>query len=254
VIYPPATAFWADPFAWSHDNRSFVFFEELPFATQRGRISVLELDGQARPRGEPRPVIEEPCHLSYPFLFELGGALHMIPEKASTRRVDIYRCVAFPDRWELAKTLITGFELSDPTLFEHEGRWWLFGATRTDRLRLNETLFAFFADSPWSDRWTPHPANPLVRDFKRARPAGRVFSVGSGPLLRPSQDCVRRYGHGLNLSEITALSPRHYEERLVWHISGEQAGGWRGLHHMDWHRGLVVMDAERLIPMPVGTD
>ncbi len=68
-----------------------------------------------------------------------------------------------------------------------------------------------------------------------------------GRLLRPSQDCLRHYGVGLNLSEITWLSESDYRERLLWHMSGEDAGGWRAMHHLDWHRGLMVMDAQRLI-------
>ena len=247
-IYPPGSAFWADPFAWRRDDRWYVFFEELQYATDRGRISVLELDEEGRPIGEVQPVIEEPYHLSYPFLLEIGGELYMMPEKSDAKRVDLYRCVSFPYRWELARTLISGIELSDPTLFEHGGRWWLFCAARTQGLRLNETLFAFSADSPWSDKWAPHSRNPLVRDFSRARPAGRIFRDDSRRLLRPSQDCVRRYGHGLNLNEVTALSPTRYDERRLWHVSGEQLDGWRAIHHMDWHQGLLVVDAQRLIP------
>jgi len=65
--------------------------------------------------------------------------------------------------------------------------------------------------------------------------------------LRPSQDCVRHYGDGLNVSEITLLTPDEYQERRLWHRSGEEAGGWHGMHHMDWHQGLMVMDAQRPI-------
>ena len=67
-----------------------------------------------------------------------------------------------------------------------------------------------------------------------------------GPVA--SQDCVRRYGYGLNLSEITVLSPTSYEERLLWRVSGEGAGGWRAMHHLDWSNGLIVLDAQRLVP------
>ena len=141
-IFPPDEVFWADPFCWSIDGRFFVFFEEFPFAKRRGHISAMALDADGSPAGEPVRVLEEPYHLSYPFLFEYGGELYMIPEKARTRRVDLYRCVRLPDRWQFVKTLIDGVVLSDPTLFEHEGRWWLFGAAATRRMRANETLVA----------------------------------------------------------------------------------------------------------------
>lgn len=249
-IYPPDDVFWADPFCWSMDGQFVVFFEEFPFETRRGHISAIALGPDGRPVGEPSRVLEEPYHLSYPFLLELGGDLYMIPEKAGTRRVDLYRCVEFPRRWVLAKTLVAGLALHDPTLFEHDGRWWLFCAAPSGRVRVNECLAGFYASEPLSDRWTAHPRNPLVRDFSRGRPAGRVLRLDDGTLVRPSQDCVRRYGHGLNLNAIDCLSPLRYEERPIWHMSGEEAGGWRALHHLDWHRGMLVMDAQRLIPAP----
>jgi hypothetical protein len=129
--------------------------------------------------------------------------------------------------------------LSDCTLFEHQGRWWLFAAARKGRMRVNETLFGFFADNPLTTDWTPHPSNPLVRDFSRGRPGGRIQLDQHGRLLRPAQDCIRRYGHGLSLNHILELSPTRYAERCI--------GGWRGMHHIDWHNGLMAMDAQRLI-------
>ncbi|MCX7825232.1 MAG: hypothetical protein N2689_06700 [Verrucomicrobiae bacterium] len=247
-IFPPDEVFWADPFAWSQHGRYYVFVEEFVFATGRAHISVIELDSHLQPVGAPVPVVVEPRHLSYPFLFEFDGQLYMVPETSGTSSVDLYRCAEFPLRWQFVRTLIAGRALADATLFEHDGRWWLFCTAKQGKLRMNETLFAFHADSPLSDQWSAHPANPLVRDYSCARPAGRVFRDASGRLLRPSQDCVRRYGHALNLSEITTLTPRRFRERRVWRMSGEEAGGWRGLHHMDWHDGLLVMDALRLLP------
>ncbi len=248
-IYPPDGVFWADPFAWHREGRSYVFFEEYPYATRRGHISVIELDGQARPIGQAVPVLEEPYHLSYPYLLEFGGELYMVPEKKAARCVDIYRCAAFPGRWERVKTLISGMRIVDACLFEHGGRWWMFCAVKLKwkGLRYDETLFAFHADTPLSSDWIPHPANPLVRDFSRARPGGRILRDAQGRLLRPSQDCVRRYGDGLNISEILELTPSTYQERKLWHSSGEQAGGWNAMHHLDWHEGLMVMDAQRLV-------
>ena len=59
---------------------------------------------------------------------------------------------------------------------------------------------------------------------------------------------LRRYGHGLSLNRIMELTPERYAEERVWHGSGETIGGWHGMHHLDWQDGMLVMDAQRLIP------
>lgn len=255
-LYPPDDAFWADPFAWSAAGRLAVFCEEYSFRTRLGRIGALELDvgadGRIRPRGPMVPVVDEPRHLSYPFLFSFEGELYMVPEAAASRRVDLYRCAAFPHAWTRVGTLMNGIQAADSTLFEHEGRWWLFCAARLGRTRLNESLLAFYADTPLGDRWTPHAGNPLIRDYSGGRPGGRIFRSSSGQLIRPAQSSVPRYGYGLSLNAIDILTPRRYAERRIWAATGEASGGWRAMHHLDWHAGLMVMDAQRLIPAGPG--
>jgi hypothetical protein len=250
-IYPPGDAFWADPFAWSAEGRRVVFCEEYSFRTRLGRIGALELSvgegGRIGPVGPMVPIVDEPRHLSYPFLFSFDGELYMVPESAASRSVDLYRCTGFPHAWSRVGTLMTGIEAADSTLFEHEGRWWLFCAARLGRTRLNESLLAFYADSPLSGRWTPHAGNPLIRDYSGGRPGGRIFRGPSGQPIRPAQNSVPRYGYGLTLNEILILTPERYAERRIWSVTGAASGGWRAMHHLDWHDGLMVMDAQRLI-------
>jgi hypothetical protein len=248
-IFPPEDRFWADPFAWSGAGSRFVFCEEYFYSTRLGHISVLELDDDLRPVAPPVPVIEEPHHLSYPFLFEHEDCLYMIPESAGTARIDLYRCTRFPFEWRWEQTLMDGIQAADSTICEHDGRWWLFCAARIDKARLNESLLAFHADSPLSRPWIPHASNPLIRDYSAGRPGGRIFRDEAGRLLRPAQDSVPRYGYGLNLNVIDLLTPQRYAEHRIWHATGKACGGWRAMHHLDWHDGLMVMDAQRLIPV-----
>ena len=133
----------------------------------------------------------------------------------------------------------------DSTLFEYEGRWWLFCSVKGRGVRYDESLFAYYTDHPIEGDWLPHPLNPLVRDFALGRSAGRVIKDAGGRLLRPSQDCTGHYGAGLNLSEIITLSPSAYEEKRIWDRRGEETPGVLGLHHLDWHEGFLVMDAQR---------
>jgi hypothetical protein len=246
-ILPPPDRFWADPFLWCRDGEVYVFVEEYLRTRAVGQISLLQLGTDLQPIGPAIPILEEDRHLSYPFLLEYRGDLYMVPESARSRSVDIYRCERFPDLWVRQHSLLTDIEAADATLVEHEGRWWLFCAARMGRTRINESLYAFHADSPLSDRWIAHPGNPLVRDFSRGRPAGRILHAGDGRLIRPSQDCVPRYGFGLGLNVIDVLTPDRFGEHRIWHATGPSAGDWRAMHHVDRHRGFVIMDAQRLL-------
>ncbi|MCB1452265.1 MAG: hypothetical protein KDJ43_01360, partial [Rhizobiaceae bacterium] len=98
VLADPGDHFYADPFPMVRDGRDYLFFEDLDHKTDKGVISVVAFDDQGRP-GEARVVLEEPWHLSYPFLIEEEGEIYMIPEASLSGEISIYRAVDFPSGW-----------------------------------------------------------------------------------------------------------------------------------------------------------
>jgi hypothetical protein len=251
-LLPPNDRTWADPFLWKYGEDWFIFCEEWIFGNPHGHISVVRLSPDGRTVSPSQPVLMKEHHLSYPFLFEYGGSLHMVPEGGGGRAIDVYECEEFPLCWRKKATLVRDIEYVDATLFEHQARWWLLVTIKRGVFALNRDLFAFWATSPLADQWTPHPANPVVRGLRRARPAGRVFELG-GKLFRPSQDCLIRYGHSLNVNEVLRLDPKHYAEHLITKVRPDWEEGIRANHHIDWRDGLVVMDAQRLLPTTEGS-
>ena len=244
-LVPPADRFWADPFVVEDSGRYFVFFEELPYETMTGHISVLEIgsDGTA---GPSRPVLRRPYHLSYPFLFRHEGILYMIPESAESNNVELYRCSRFPDHWEFVHTLMEGVRAYDVTLWEHGGRWWLFAnMVEIDGASSWNDLFLFHADSPLSRDWTPHPHNPIVSDCRAARPAGSLFEV-DGALLRPSQICAPRYGFGMHLAQINTLDEHSYRESIVSTMEPLWERDLLATHTINRGGRLRVIDAQIL--------
>src|SRR5262249_62387392 len=91
------------------------------------------------------------------------------PDTLEKRQIQLYRAVNFPRQWTLEKVLIEGISAVDPTLFEHNGKFWLFAANPQ-----NDELFLFYSDSLFG-KWNDRPRNPIVSDLRRARPAGHVF-------------------------------------------------------------------------------
>lgn len=246
-LVPPKDRFWADPHVLERDGRYWVFIEEFPYRIGKGHISVLEFDGKGRPVDTtPREVLSRPYHLSYPFLFEYGGELFMLPETIANRTVEVYRCVEFPGRWELHATLMQDVDAVDATLFEHGGRWWMFVAMReSPGASTHDELFLFHAEHPLSDRWTPHPRNPIVSDVRRARPAGPLFRK-DGAIFRPAQDCSRHYGYGLRMHEVRRLDEAEYEEVEVGRLEPRWRRGLTCTHSFAHAGRLTVIDARHM--------
>jgi len=232
------TRFYADPFPFEHEGRTFVFVEDFPHKLGYGLISVVEFDENG-PVGTPRPVLDIGTHLSYPFVFAHGDAIYMIPETCATRTVDLYRAEEFPGRWVKYVTLLSDIAASDATVFEYNGRWWML-ATVHDGGAFSDALHVWSAPDLLRP-WTAHRRNPVLVDIATARPAGRVVTR-DGKLIRPFQDCRDGYGAALGLAEITRLDDEAFEQRVETVL---RAGPlWRGsrLHTLNRAGRLECID------------
>jgi hypothetical protein len=213
LLVPPRDRFYADPCLVDWKGSTYLFFEEFSFADGRGFVSCCQLaaDGQWT---RPEIVLERPYHLSYPFVFFVGDDAFMLPETAAKGAIELYKANSFPREWALESVLVTDVRAVDPTLIEHDGRYWLFANVAVDGASPNDELFLFSAgslDGPWGS----HPRNPVVSDVRRARPAGRPFIDGGARLIRPSQDCSGVYGTAVVFSRIEELSETDYRETPV---------------------------------------
>ena len=245
VIADPNHRFFADPVPVSWQGRTFVFFEDLDHRVGKGTISAIEFDG-AGPVGEVIPVLEEPWHLSYPFLIEHDGDLWMIPESTAHNDVPLYKCVRFPDKWERHSTLLSGLELADATITQHNGMNYMFGAWRDGAAGYSDILAIFYAEHLFGP-WLPHASNPVLMDRAATRPAGNFVTI-DGKLWRPMQDCTHGYGAALGLAEIVELTPTTYQQ-IVQHTI-RPGPSWPGqrLHTLNRCGRLEVIDGSRIQP------
>lgn len=244
-IQPGPNEFFADPFVASdgHD-RTTVLFEVLPFATNRGYIAAADVlpDGSLSP---PRPVLEQPYHLSYPFVFHWQGRQWMIPESSANRSVDLYQCTSFPDGWRHSATLLTGVRAADATLIEFNGDFWLFAAQGAKGASMFDELHLYWADTPFGP-WRPHPLNPVLIDAGCARPAGAFF-WWENRLVRPAQDCSDTYGGGVVLLEIVVLDRFQYMERLVGSLAADGVSHDCPVHSVNGNGHIFAIDVLRAI-------
>ena len=239
LLHPPRDRFWADPFPVAANDRHYVFVEELPFSTNKGHISVLEIDASGQLR-ECVTVLEKEHHLSYPFVFDWRGERYMIPETGAGRRVEIYRARRFPDEWALEQVLMEDVYAVDATLIELDGTWWMFANIAVDGTVNTDELCLFQAPSPLGP-WQPHRRNPVKSDGRCARPAGRLFRW-NGDLYRPSQDCSGRYGAAIVINKVLQLNECEYRESAVSRIEPRWAPNLLATHTLNSAPGITVAD------------
>ena len=239
-LLPDKDRYWADPFIIEKDHRYYVFIEEKILAAGLGRIACLTLDEDGGLLSN-QVILERPYHLSYPFIFEYQDEMYMLPETAANRTLELYRCLHFPDQWQFAKTLMTDIYFVDATLLEYDKKWWLFANIKEGGGSSLDALHLFYADNPLADEWTAHPLNPIIKDIRSARPAGRIFTR-DGKLIRPSQDSSRRYGFALKFNCIEKLNEVEYKETSVSSFF-PKGGKILATHTFNQAGDLTVIDA-----------
>lgn len=224
--------FVADPFMVKKESTWYMFFEMFNRRTGQGDISLaVSTDGLRW--DYMQIVLDEPFHLSYPYVFEWQGEHYMLPETSRANAVRLYKAVDFPTRWEHVHDLVKGI-LVDPSLCRYNDTWWLFASSAANNeLRL---YYSHALGGPWKE----HPRSPvIVGDASAARPGGRVL-VFDGRVVRLAQDDDPGYGNSVRAFEITRLTTTDYEETEMndGPILTASGGGWNaaGMHNADPHR------------------
>ncbi len=236
--------FCADPFIIEDGNRTFVFFEEFDYESEKGVISCSEITkvNSKIIASKPVTILEEPHHLSYPFVFQKDSEWFMVPESSAIEEIIVYRAIDFPYHWEKRKVLIEHLPALDSTIIEQNGLMWLF-CTRIDKGE-NSALCAYYSDSLFG-KWKPHLQNPIKTDLSAARPAGKMFVLNE-KLYRPSQNSIGTYGKSITLNKITKLTSDAFEEIKIGEIKPQTLSSYKqGIHTFNFSRKYVVIDGKR---------
>lgn len=209
VVPDDGQRFYADPTLVEHDGRTWLFCEELPFETQRGVISVAEVD-RSGSVGPMRKVLECPYHLSYPFVFKHDRRFWMIPETADNRTVDLYVSTDFPYAWKFERHLVEGAAVYDATPLQRQDHWLLL-ATTAHRSSTTWDALCIFRAETLDGPFKLQTRGSILIDAQLARPAGALLHDGDA-IVRPAQDCSLMYGGAIS---ITRFDPSTYQQTAV---------------------------------------
>jgi hypothetical protein len=134
--------------------------------------------------------------------------------------------------------------LSDPTLFRHDGRYWIACADLD--IGAHDSLCLLHATS-LDGSWQPHRLDPVRIDIRGARPAGALFRVRN-TLYRPGQNCAATYGAGITIYRIDVLTPDDYHETAVAALNPDRNGPFpHGLHTLVSDGARTWVDGKRFV-------
>lgn len=192
--------FLADPFGFWRDGKLHVFAEAFDYRSPSGTIEVLIYDGTGRLLSR-ETVLQEPWHLSYPFVFAHEDEVYMLPEASASGRLSLYRAKSFPREWERVEAFDFPEAAIDATPFHYAGHWWMFwtpAGSKDERQSLLNISVADTLMGPWKN------LGLFLNDRAGARPGGTPVLV-DGKIFLPTQDCRGTYGRGIRLLEIEGL-------------------------------------------------
>lgn len=220
--------FVADPFLINYGKEYFLFFEVMNEETNNGDIG-LATSNNGYNWSYNRIVLDEPFHLSYPYVFEWKNKFYMIPESSQVKGVRLYQANDFPYNWSFVKTLIEGKDFCDSSVCYYNNTWWLFTSTSS-----NSDLYLYYSDSLFGP-WVEHPKSPIIKgDMNISRPGGKIV-VLKDRIIRYAQDDYPDYGNQVWAFEITNISKKTYEEHKISNIpviKGYDSWNIRGMHQV----------------------
>lgn len=220
--------FVADPFLFYENNTYYMFFEVYSDKSY-GDIGLATSQDGLNWKYQ-QIVLDEPFHLSYPYVIRWKDAFYMIPESSQDESIRLYKAEKFPYKWCFVKRLIDDRRFDDPTIFYFQKKLWLFVCTNH-----NSRLHLYYADD-LEGPWFEHAKSPIIKgDKTKARPGGNVFFF-KRKAVRIAQNDYHYYGNSVRAFRIINLDTENYKEKELKEspLLGPEEKGWNkdGMHHL----------------------
>jgi hypothetical protein len=218
-------AYYADPFF--SEEPPGILVEALDRRTGIGELVLVEGESHRR-------VSEGGNHYSYPSTINLGARQLILPEIAQWSPTRLYELAGERLR-DVGPLRVAGDPaIADPTLAEHDGRFYLFGSP----VAQGTNVLNLWTAASLDEVFELHPQSPLRISPQGGRMAGALLRL-DGRLIRFGQSFERFYGDGIVAFEVEALTPQAYRERMIGPI---RFGDRIGPHTLNVKEGELVFD------------
>lgn len=210
------TTIIADPFLFVKNDKLFLFFEKKELYSNG--VIAMTYTSDLKEWSEPRIVLKEKCHLSYPWVFEYDNQTYMIPETCGLNSINIYAANKDLTSFKFVKTILrdeninrTGFSFSDSSIYRKNGKCYLMTTVNDGE----ENILKLYVSDSLLGNYKEHRKSPIYIGNKYGRNAGNIFEY-KGKLYRVAQDCVERYGDNVHVLEILKMDVDDYCEKVAY--------------------------------------
>lgn len=245
-IKNPSNRYLADPFIITKNNRSIIFAEDYFYKDFKGRISAIEI--KENKEIHLGVVLEEPFHLSYPYIFEDNNIIYMIPETHQSNQIRLYECVDFPLKWKFKMTLMKNISAADSMVIKKNEKWFLLTNICSSYVKdFNSELHVFYSENLLSDNWLPIKCgNPVIFDSRKGRNGGIIHIKDQIYRVNQIQD-QNHYGKKFAINLIVDLNEFSYSEKLVDTIKPNFKENSISTHHFNTNDQYSVVDYMRKV-------
>lgn len=220
VISNRPNTWCADTLLFEESGEHYLFVEQYDKKKDKGTIGYYTLEnGSPVNKGV---IIENPYHMSYPFVFRNAGTVYMIPESSANSTVDLYIAEEFPEKWRLLKHLVNNEKYVDSTVWEQNGQYYVLTYKKQANAQTKKTEWVLVVFVLNMENLSVNKISERVYNKNVGRPAGHLF-IKDGMLIRPAQDCSKKYGESIILYAVDSLnSDGRYIEHEVDRVLPQQ--------------------------------
>lgn len=217
AVLPTMRYWYADPIAAEINGKEYLFAEAYDRFRQKGFIAAfsLELTKDGIRCSEPRKVVEEAFHLSFPVIFQHQGQYYMMPESSADQSLRFYKMGSTPFEWELVRRIPMEDSVDTVVIPTEEGYYFL-NTQEHPVETLRGKLKLYFARDFLTDELTELSVLPEPNDYVLTKRNGGPAYEAEGQLFRVSQTSTEKiYGYSYSLYRVLELSKNAYREELV---------------------------------------
>lgn len=230
----------ADPFLFVHNEELYLFYEEKRLLSP-GILKMIKTN-DLESWTEPVTVLQEPFHLSYPFVFEHEGEVYMIPETGDASEIRLYKATdGSLTKFEKVSTLLCHdmvdssieIDYADSSVVKLGNLYYLMTTLKINGVNRLLLYISENLEGPYHQ----HPQSPICISQKFGRNAGCLLEWNDN-LYRFAQDCDGSYGKNVSVFKVYSITETGYEEELVAENVFDNSLSWykEGGHQLNFVR------------------